>query len=247
MRDYEGETKKRVEFIQALIKTTGADGVVYGNSGGKDSALVGILCKMACNNTVGLIMPCGPRRNYETDRIDAENVARQYDIATRIIDLSDVKNELVRVVGEKIRITDSALINLAPRLRMTALYAAAASENRLVAGTGNRSEWFMGYFTKWGDGACDFNPINDLTVTEIYEFLRYLNAPEFVIEKAPSAGLFNGQTDEDEMGVSYHSIDEFLLTGSTNLHDMAIIEKFHKSGEHKRNMPVTFERNLHSA
>jgi len=242
-----GETKKRVEFIQAVIKTAGADGVVYGNSGGKDSALVGILCKMACDNTVGLIMPCGPRRNYEADKIDAENIARQYGIAMRIIDLSDVKKELVRVVREKIQITDSALVNLAPRLRMIALYATAASENRLVAGTGNRSEVYMGYFTKWGDGACDFNPIADLTVTEIYEFLRYLHAPGFIIEKAPSAGLFDGQTDEDEMGVSYHSIDEFLLYGATSPRDMAVIEKFHKSSEHKRNMPVTFERNIHSA
>ena len=247
MRDYEGETKKRVEFIRTVIKTAGAHGVVYGNSGGKDSALVGILCKKACDNTVGFIMPCGSKRNYETDMTDAENIARQFGIAMRIIDLSDVKDELVRVVGEKVQITDSALINLAPRLRMTVLYAAAASENRLVAGTGNRSEGYMGYFTKWGDSACDFNPIADLTVTEIYEFLRHLNAPGFIIEKAPSAGLFDDQTDEDEMGVSYRSIDEFLLTGATNPCDMKVIEKFHKSGEHKRNMPITFKRNVHSS
>ena len=238
MRDYGVEAKKRVQFIQDLIKAAGADGIVYGNSGCKDSALVGILCKMACDNTVGVIMPCGSKRNYGDDKTDAENLARQFGIAVRIVDLSDVKNEFVRAVGEEIQISDSALINIAPRLRMTALYAVAASENRLVAGTGNRSEGYMGYFTKWGDGACDFNPVADLTVTEIYEFLRYLNAPEYIIDKAPSAGLFDGQTDEDEMGVTYGSIDEFLLTGATNLRDMAVIEKFHKSSEHKRNMPV---------
>ena len=241
MRDYAFETKKRVEFIRGVIKAAGADGVVYGNSGGKDSALVGILCKMACDNTVGLIMPCGTKRNYEIDKDDAENIARRFGIAVRVIDLSDVKNEFVRAVGEKIPITDSALANIAPRLRMTALYAAAASENLLVAGTGNRSEGYMGYFTKWGDGACDFNPIADLTVTEIYEFLHYLGAPDFIIDKAPSAGLFDGQTDEGEMGVTYGSIDEFLLAGATNLRDMAVIEKFHKSSEHKRNMPVIFK------
>jgi NAD+ synthase len=241
MRDYGVEIERRVEFIRGVIKSAGADGVVYGNSGGKDSALVGILCKMACDDTVGLIMPCGAKRNYEIDQTDAENVARQFGIAVRVIDLSGVKNELVRAVGEKIKITDSALVNIAPRLRMTALYAVAASENALVAGTGNRSEGYMGYFTKWGDGAYDFNPIADLTVTEIYEFLRYLKAPDFIIDKAPSAGLFDGQTDEGEMGVTYRSIDEFLLTGATNRRDMAIIGEFHKSSEHKRNMPLAFE------
>jgi len=110
-----------------------------------------------------------------------------------------------------------------------------------VAGTGNRSEAYMGYFTKWGDGACDFNPIADLTVTEIYEFLSYLKAPDFIFAKAPSAGLFDGQTDEDEMGVTYGSIDDFLLTGETNRQDMIIIGKFHKSSEHKRNMPITYK------
>jgi NAD+ synthase len=243
MTDYEIELKRRVEFIRRVIKSAGADGVVFGNSGGKDCALVGTLCKMACDNTVGLIMPCGPKRNYESDKDDAETIARHFGIATRIIDLSDVKNELVRAVGEKIQITDSALVNIAPRLRMAALYAAAASENRLVAGTGNRSEIHMGYFTKWGDGAYDFNPIADLTVSEIYEFLRFLGAPDFIFDKVPSAGLFEGQTDESEMGIAYSRIDEFLFTGTANQEDGALIEKFHKSSEHKRNMPVTFQRN----
>ena len=240
MRDYELETKKRVEFIRGILKSAGADGIVYGNSGGKDSALVGILCKMACDNTVGLIMPCGSKRNYEADKDDAENIAGQFNIALRIVDLSDVKNEFLRAVKEQIQVTASALANIAPRLRMIALYAAAASENRLVAGTGNRSEGYMGYFTKWGDGACDFNPIADLTVTEIYEFLRYLNAPGCIINKAPSAGLFDGQTDEGEMGVNYRSIDEFLLTGTVNEQDRAVIDRFHRLSEHKRTMPAVF-------
>jgi len=243
MRNYELETNRRIEFIRGVIKSAGADGIVYGNSGGKDSALVGILCKKACGNTVGLIMPCGSKRNYEIDKTDAEVIAGKFDIETRIIDLSGVKAEFVKNVGENARIGDAASANIAPRLRMTALYAVAASENRLVAGTGNRSEGYMGYFTKWGDGAHDFNPIADLTVTEIYEFLKFLKAPDFIIGKAPSAGLFDGQTDESEMGVTYRVIDEFLLSGTVNEHDKAIIEKFHKSSEHKRRMPIVFEPN----
>ena len=240
MRDYHLESKNRTEFIRDVIASAGADGVVFGNSGGKDSALVGILCQMACDNTVGLIMPCGSKRNYESDQSDAKAVAKQFNISTRIVDLSGIKEEFVRVVGEATELSDSALVNIAPRLRMTTLYAIAASENRLVAGTSNRSEGYMGYFTKWGDGACDFNPIGDLTVTEIYEFLRYLNAPDSIISKAPSAGLFEGQTDENEMGITYRSIDDFLLTGIINEHDWAIMERFYKSSHHKRKMPTVF-------
>ena len=234
MRNYETETKQRVEFIRGLIKSAGAKGVVYGNSGGKDSALVGILCKMACSDTVGIIMPCGSKRNYEIDKTDGLALAKQFDIAVRVVDLSAVKNELVRSVSENTKLTDLATANIAPRLRMTTLYSIAASESRLVAGTGNRSEGYMGYFTKWGDGAFDFNPIADLTVTEIYDFLRFLKAPEFIISKAPSAGLFDGQTDESEMGVSYLNIDDFLLKGVVSEKDKVVIEKFHKVSEHKR-------------
>ena len=241
MRDYNLESQNRVGFIRNVIASAGAGGIVYGNSGGKDCTLVGILCNMACENTVGLIMPCGSNQNYETDKTDAEAVAKQFNIGVRIVDLTESKNELVRAAGENTELNSSALANIAPRLRMTTLYAVAASENRLVAGTSNRSEQYMGYFTKWGDGACDFNPIADLTVTEVYEFLRFLNAPESVLRKAPSAGLFDGQTDEKEMGVTYRSIDEFLFTGAANEADWVIIDRFHQSSGHKRKMPVVFD------
>ena len=120
------------------------------------------------------------------------------------------------------------------------LFRSGASENLLVAGTGNRSETHMGYFTKWGDGGCDFNPIADLTVTEIYEFLRFLEAPIAVIEKAPSAGLFDGQTDEDEMGVTYKAIDTFLMEGTVSEADKKIIDSYHNKSAHKRRLPLTF-------
>jgi len=240
MRDYTLETKSRIEFIQNTLSVAHAEGIVYGNSGGKDCALVGILCKKACENTLGLILPCMAKYNYESDKADAEILAKQFNIATRIIELTDVEEKLIQTVGEATKLSNSALINIAPRLRMTTLYAVAASENRLVAGTGNRSERHMGYFTKWGDGAFDFNPIADLTVAEIYEFLRFLDAPDGIIRKAPSAGLFDGQTDENDMGVTYHSIDTFLLTGSVNEHDGAIIQQFHQSSEHKRRPPFVY-------
>jgi NAD+ synthase len=99
----------------------------------------------------------------------------------------------------------------------------------------------MGYFTKWGDGAFDFNPIADLTVTEIRKFLMYLDAPRRIIDKAPSAGLYDGQTDEDEMGVTYRAIDEYLQSGVCSPEDMKVISNYHKISEHKRNPPVVYE------
>ena len=242
MRDYEKEFYDRVRFIRNLLTESGASGIVYGNSGGKDSALVGVLCKAACNNTVGILMPCASKRNYAVDTEDGLAVAEQYQIETRTVDLTPVREAAVAQMSAAAELSQAALANLAPRLRMTTLYAIAASENRLVAGTGNRSEAYVGYFTKWGDGAHDFNPIADLTVKEVYEFLRFLDAPGQIIEKAPSAGLFDGQTDESELGFTYAELDTFLLGGEIPGKVRAKIEKMHANSAHKRREIQTFEK-----
>ena len=161
-------------------------------------------------------------------------MARRYHIETRTVDLTPVKEAERKALDGVTVLNEGALANLAPRIRMLTLYAVAASENRLVAGTGNRSEAYVGYFTKWGDGACDFNPIADLTVTEIYEFLRYLDAPRRVQEKAPSAALFDGQTDEGEMGVTYQELDAFLRGEELPDGQRQRVEQLHRKSEHKR-------------
>ena len=234
MRDYKVEFEKRVEFIKSVLAESGAKGIVYGNSGGKDSALVGILCKAACDNTVGIILPCTSRRNYDEDTADAKEVAARYNIEIRTVDLTPIKEAELKALDGVATLNAAALANIAPRLRMLTLYAIAAAENRLVAGTGNRSEAYVGYFTKWGDGAHDFNPIADLTVTEIYDFLRYLDAPKCVIEKAPSAALFDGQTDETEMGVTYAELDAYLSGGDIPANQKQTIERMHRISQHKR-------------
>lgn len=243
MRDYKEEFENRVKFIKDVIAQSGASGIVYGNSGGKDSALVGILCKAACENTVGIIMPCTSKRNYDEDTDDAMLVAKQYDIETRTADLTPVKEAAVKTLSAVTELNTPALANMAPRIRMLTLYAVAASENRLVAGTGNRSEAYVGYFTKWGDGAHDFNPIADLTVTEIYEFLRYLKAPQRIIEKAPSAALFDGQTDETEMGVTYAELDAFLDGKPIDDSKAEIISRMNRVSEHKRKAIAVYKAN----
>ena len=234
MRDYKQEFENRVAFIKNILADSGAKGLVYGNSGGKDSALVGILCKAACDNTLGIIMPCSSKRNYDMDTVDAMTVAERFGIETRNVDLAPLMKAAVEQLEGITKLNPPAMINLAPRLRMISLYAVAASEQRLVVGTGNRSEAYVGYFTKWGDGAYDLNPISDLTVTEIYEFLRYLGAPSCVIEKAPSAALFDGQTDESEMGISYGELDAFLFGQPVTDKVWKEIGEMHAKSAHKR-------------
>ena len=234
MRNYKEEFENRVNFIKQLLKDSHANGIIYGNSGGKDCALVSILCKAACENTIGVIMPCSSKRNFGIDKDDGMEVANKFNIETRIVDLTAQKELVMSSLDGITNLNNAAITNIAPRLRMITLYAIAASENLLVAGTGNRDEMYMGYFTKWGDGGHDFNPISDLNVGEIYEFLRYLECPECIITKAPSAGLFEGQTDEDDMGVTYAAIDEYMSYGTGTEHDIEIIKRYHQRSEHKR-------------
>ncbi len=240
-RDWKAEYEGRVGWIRSLVESSGSQGIVFGNSGGKDSALVGILCKAACDNTVGIIMPCASRRNFGADADDGRALAEQFGIETRVVDLTAVRERELEALGGIVELTELAVSNIAPRLRMTTLYALAQSEGRLVAGTGNRSEIYMGYYTKWGDGASDFNPISDLTATEVFAFLEYLGAPRSIIDKAPSAGLFDGQTDEEDMGVTYRAIDTWLLEGRALEEDLAVIERYHRRSAHKRSPISTYQ------
>ncbi len=232
MIDFEKEVSKRVEYIREMLKKTGAKGIVFGNSGGKDCALVGILSKKATDNVLAVIMPCESKANYGSDKSDAEKLCEKFGIDHVVVDLTEAKQAIVKNIG--MELPNGSLINIAPRLRMTTLYAIAAKYGYLVAGTGNASERYMGYFTKWGDGAFDFNPIADIKATEVFEYLKYLGAPESIIQKAPSAGLFEGQTDEKEMGVTYREITDYMEGKPVSDEAKAIIERYHKTSEHKR-------------
>ena len=239
LRNWQEEKEKRVAFIREMLRTSGAKGIIFGNSGGKDSALVAALASAATKNVLGVMMPCASKRNFGEDLEDAEKVAEKYGIPTMVVDLTKAREDLIAAVPEKLS-SKGALSNIAPRLRMTTLYAIGAEKGYLVADTGNKSERYMGYFTKYGDGGCDFNPIADLTATEVFDFLRYLGAPAHVVEKAPSAGLFEGQTDESEMGVTYAEIDAFLAGEKVSAEAEAIINRYHKSSLHKMTMPKVF-------
>jgi len=237
-RDYANEFTARVAWIKQVLADAGVNAVVFGSSGGKDATLVGILCKAACADTLGVIMPCETTINYGTDREDALLLQERFGIEHIEVSLTDTKKAMLDAIAFPVEGLPSA--NIAPRLRMTAVNAIGAMRGALVAGTGNRSELYMGYFTKWGiDGVSDFNPIADLTATEVREFLRHLQAPEAIYTKAPSAGLYEGQTDEVEMGISYKELDDFLLNGTIgpNYH---IIERSHNATAHKRRPIVVY-------
>ncbi len=240
MRNYALELEKRVSFIKEVLKNSHADGIVFGNSGGKDCTLVGILCKKACDNVLSVMMPCNSKRNFGEDMQDAVATCEKFGIENITVDLSGVKNTIVDAISP-IELSLPSSMNINPRLRMTTLYAIAQTRNAVVAGTGNKCEIFMGYFTKWGDGACDFNPIADLTVSEVYEFLEFLGAPENIIKKAPSAGLFEGQTDEAEMGVLYSEIEDFIEGNEVNSISAEKISSAHNRTAHKRRLPLYYE------
>lgn len=240
--NYSIEVTERVEWIKKILAKTNAKGVILGNSGGKDCTLVEILCKKATENVLSVIMPCESRRNYTIDREHALLIADKYGIETIEVDISETKRILAEAVkpfaGDN---SPMAYANMNPRLRMTVLYAIGQAKGYLVAGTGNASENFMGYFTKWGDGGYDFNPIHDMTVEDVFGMLEYLGCPEEIIEKAPSAGLYDGQTDEKDMGVRYSDIDEFIKTGKSA--NMYKIIKAHELTEHKRVLPLQYKSN----
>lgn len=237
--DIKAQIDKRVKWIKAILSDAGASGVVLGNSGGKDSALVAMLCKKACDKVIGVIMPCESRRNYEEDNSAALELAQVAFLQTITVDLTPTKKQLCASIGENVK-GKMALANINPRLRMTVLYSIAQENNCLVAGTGNLSERTMGYFTKFGDGACDFNPIGDLTATEVFMILRYLNAPSSIVDKPPSAALWEGQTDEDDMGVTYQELDAYIKGEQVSPQVKQKIYKANMATSHKRRLPLIF-------
>lgn len=234
MKDWKTEIDNRVKWIQDILVRSGKKGIIYGNSGGKDSAAVGTLCRMVTPEVCGIIMPCD---NNPEDAQHAELVARSKNIQTMTIDIKPAFDAFKSILPD---VQGIALSNIKPRLRMIVLYALAQSRDYLVAGTGNRSEFEVGYFTKWGDGAYDFNPIADLTATEVFELGKYLEVPQEILGKKPSAGLWPGQTDEEELGITYSRLDSFLLTGKAEKDELDLIIGKITAAEHKKSRPQTY-------
>lgn len=235
---------KIVRWLQEQVAEGKAKGLIVGLSGGLDSSVVAVLAKKAFpQNTLGLIMPCF---SSSLDPEYASLVARKFNIPAQIVDLTPVLNEFYRQLEKKSYTPgkqDLPAANLRPRLRMTTLYYFANKLNYLVVGTGNKSEISIGYFTKYGDGGVDLLPLGNLLKTQVRELAKALAIPEEIIRRVPTAGLWEGQTDEGEMGITYEELDytiKALETGTPELcreGPLYKVKELIKKSQHKR-LPI---------
>jgi NAD+ synthase len=251
-------------WMRRQLSASAARGFVVGLSGGLDSAVVARLAQLAAPGAVvGLILPC---HSDPKDEEDAVLVARKFSLPTARIDLADAYDELVaggeaaiaalrpqlRAPAAELRAGASAPppttddprarvpnANIKPRLRMAALYFVANSMQYLVAGTGNKSELAIGYFTKHGDGGIDLLPLGQLVKSEVRALARELQVPPAIINRTPSAGLWPGQNDEQEIGFTYADLERYLNEGPQGVSPALAmrIERLTRSTEHKRQLP----------
>ena len=230
--------QKLTLWIDETVIAAGGKGVVFGLSGGIDSSVVAGLCKDAFPGAcLGVIMPC------YSDRLDqehAELVAGTFHIPTKVVKLDGVFDSLLKVLadnGYDVATKKLSEANLKPRLRMLTLYYFANRLNYLVVGSSNRCELFIGYFSKYGDGGVDMMPLGNLVKSQVNDLAVYLRVPKAIIDKPPSAGLWSGQTDEEEMGLTYNELDHYLLTGEAESEVKQRIELLKKRSNHKRCLP----------
>jgi NAD+ synthase len=261
--DYASLADEIASWLRFQMDQVGVTRLVLGLSGGIDSAVVCALSTMAAgpSRVIAAIMPIHSRSD---DMRDAEQVASTFEVIPRVIDLVPAHDALIAAMPSEgsAGLEDAnvdpdrqsmrrqlALANVKPRLRMTSLYYLANRYNGLVVGTGNKTELAIGYFTKYGDGGVDLLPLGDLDKTAVRGLARELGVPERVISKAPSAGLWEGQTDEAEIGVSYDQLDRVLaaIPGEERKEpfDPATLDRISAlvaASEHKRRAIPVFRR-----
>ena len=230
------------KWIAQSVHDAGAKGAVVGLSGGIDSAVTATLCKKSLGaNVLGVIIPCGSDPHDEEDAI---LITTKLGIMTLTVELDETYQTLVAGLSDGTRLANA---NLKARLRMTILYFLANTLSYLVVGTGNKTELMVGYFTKYGDGGVDILPLGGLYKTQVWELARALNIPERIINKNPTAGLWPGQSDEDELGMSYVELDRTLQAINTRCTDGISQENIRKvwqwieSSGHKRQRAPVFE------
>jgi len=230
--------EKLVLWIRERVSASGCEGVVLGMSGGRDSSVLAVLCREAFpRGVLGLIMPC---YSCDEDKEHAYAVAEKFSIPAEVVVLDGAFDDLLKVMpGDDADpgIQRLAEANLKARLRMLTLYYYANKLNYLVAGSSNRSELAVGYFTKYGDGGVDIMPLGGLVKGQVRELARFLGIPQEIIDKPPSAGLWPGQMDEDELGFSYEELDNYLTTGEASNQLRERLESMIVACEHKHLPP----------
>ncbi|OPZ64546.1 MAG: NH(3)-dependent NAD(+) synthetase [Firmicutes bacterium ADurb.Bin506] len=238
--------KSICDWMTSQVTAAGARGIVFGMSGGIDSAVVaGLATRCGFDVCLGVAMPC---HSDPTDLEHASDCARAFGLPMIVCDLSHAYDAQLQMMESVMpdayaHLLDPARAHLAranvkPRLRMTVLYYYANELNLLVVGTSNRSELTVGYFTKYGDGGVDITPIAGLVKSEVRELARYLGVPQAIIDKPPTAGLWAGQTDEGEMGMSYEQLDRYILTGEGEPRVVDRVEALARASAHKMSRPA---------
>ena len=229
-------SSRLVDWLRDKAREAGAKGLVFGMSGGIDSSVVAVLCKRAFpDGALGLLIPC---HSIAEDMEHARLVADKFGIPTETVSIDAVYDALVSILpddgnpGRKL-----AEANLKPRLRMTTIYYFANRLGYLVAGSGNRCEMSVGYFSKYGDGGVDIMPLGNLVKGQMRDLAKHLGIPQVIIDKPPSAGLWEGQTDEQEIGLTYDQLDTYFTTGKAPDPVRRIIEERIARNAHKRAAP----------
>jgi NAD+ synthase len=233
------------DWLRERLDSAGADGFACGLSGGVDSALAAALAVRAVGpgHVLAALMPC---HSQPEDAALGQLVADTLGTRTVTVDLTPAYDALSAQLPPDPQSEGLAAANVKPRLRMITLYYLAQSHNYLVLGSGNKTELQVGYFTKYGDGGVDLLPLGTLNKTEVWELARELGVPREVVERPPTAGLWPGQTDEGEMGITYAELDRILAAieaGDTSGIDPAALEKVQgmmARSTHKRAMPPIF-------
>ena len=236
--DTERLAEKLVLWIRETALAAGCNGVVIGISGGIDSSVLAVLCHRAFpQNMLGVIMPC---YSSQEDKAHAQLVANKFSIPTTEVVLDNVFAILLQTLPDYKKAPSASQLaqaNLKVRLRMLTLYYFANQLKYMVVGASNRSELSIGYFTKYGDGGVDVMPLANLVKAQVRELASFLGIPQVIIDKLPSAGLWDGQTDEGEMGFSYEQLDKYLLTGEVPGELKEKIESMIAASDHKRSLP----------
>lgn len=247
--DAEETTKLTTTFIRDYTANAGVDSVVIGLSGGIDSAVTATLAAMALGteNIHAIFMPelSTPIQDIEHVRLMADEL----DIDYETIDISPFIHSIRKIYPHEM--DTIALGNIKSRLRMLLWYGYSNVKNSLVCGCSNKTELLIGYFTKYGDGGTDFLPIGDLYKTQVNQLARHLDIPEPIMEKPPTAGLWKGQTDEGELGISYHKLDRILyglerkwpvkkIARRADIEESEVhrVQHMRKRSQHKRSLPL---------
>ncbi|WP_106768972.1 ammonia-dependent NAD(+) synthetase [Paenibacillus faecalis] len=245
----EQEVRKRVDFLKSYVKDSGAAGLLIAISGGLDSAVAAGLCKLATDElteelgkeykTLGVFQPYGTQSDIEHSYETARAFNLKYTVETNIEDAVDeVALEVehgLKNIGVNKHISIPGKGNVKARIRMVIQYALSFEQNLLVVGTDHASEAITGFYTKWGDGAVDITPLSTLNKRQIRQIGSYLGVPQAVLDKVPTAGLWEGQSDEKELGISYEDNSDYLEGKEVASDVREKLENFYRKTAHKRN------------